>query len=197
MSKRRIEIKVDTKHNADLDELKEFQGSLKESSDIDIAKLKREIVNTGYAFPIRAWKDPKRKSTWIIGGHQTARALRELRDEGYDVPRIPIVLIDAKNKLEAKRRVLQDVAQFGKIQNEGLKDFINDSGLKFDDIFDSFSLPDFDIMAFGQVYFPDSIKEDINFTASKNKKGAQEINEEDFEDFDHECPKCSFKWDDK
>lgn len=201
MTTRRIEIRCITKDNADLDELKEFQGDLKEMSDVSKAKLKGEIINTGFAFPFLCWKDPKRKTLWILGGHQRARALRELRDEGYDVPRVPIVLVDAKHRVEAKSRVLQDIAQYGKITNEGLNEFLNESGLKFDEIVERFTIPDFDLNSFGQVYFPSNADpKEVSFTATgdgKGKSGSKELGEEEFKDFDHECPKCGFHFNDK
>jgi DNA modification methylase len=115
--------------------------------------LKTEILNTGFAFPVYVWKDGDGK-TWTLGGHQRVRVLTSLRSEGYLIPPVPIVYVEAKDYTEAKRRVLQDVSQFGKIETQGLYEFATDAGLSLPDL-DAFDLPEIDMKSFGDEFFKD------------------------------------------
>jgi len=142
-----IKIVCDVKDSLPIDDLVEFQGDLKVMSDESAAKLKEEILTTGFAFPIYVWKDQLNKNN-IIGGHQRVRVLKMLRNEGYVLPKIPVVFIEAASRKEAKRRVLQDTAQYGKITEEGLHEFMTEFDLTFADLTNSFRLPDIDIPHF-------------------------------------------------
>ena len=105
-----------------LDDLHILQKDLKDLSDENFDKLKNEIDNTGYAFPIHVWKDVNDKNKkWIVGGTQRKRVLTEMRDKlGYIVPNVPIVVVEADNIKEAKLRILQDISQFGEMTKDGL-----------------------------------------------------------------------------
>lgn len=72
-----INIACITRDALPLDDLVPFQGSLKSLSKEDFAKLRREIVDTGFAFPIFVWQNEG--SNFIIGGHQRVRTLLEMR----------------------------------------------------------------------------------------------------------------------
>lgn len=51
-----IKISCSTKDYLPLDTLVEFQGDLKSLSEENYQKLKSEILQTGFAFPIYVWK---------------------------------------------------------------------------------------------------------------------------------------------
>jgi hypothetical protein len=150
-----IRIACETKHVLPLDELEPFQGNLKSLSSVEYAKLKRAILETGFAFPIYVWRSPEGK-TYIVGGHQRARVLRELRAaEGYIIPPVPVVFIDAENVTEAKRRVLQDVAQYGQVERQGLYEFMHEASLSLPELGEQFRIPDLDLISFGDEFFKD------------------------------------------
>lgn len=150
-----IRIACDVKDRADLDDFNEMQGKLKELPEEQYQRLRTEILDSGFAFPVFIWLNPKNKKKMIIGGHQRLKILKRLREEGVKVPPIPYVKIQAADLKQAKRRVLQDVSQYGKIQGQGLFDFMTDAGFKFDDIYTSFDLPDFDMSRFEGQFFSD------------------------------------------
>lgn len=138
-----------------LEKLNELQGELKSLSEENYGKLKNEILGTGFAFPIRAWKDPKGK-LWIVGGHQAKRTLERMQTEGIKVPPLPVSLIEAKSLVEARRRVLQDVTQYGKVERQGLYEFMSQAELNLQDIESSFSVPELDLKSFQVEYFQDN-----------------------------------------
>ena len=129
-------------------ELQDLQGELKDLPDENYEKLKTEILETGFSFAPHAWNSPKQKKIFLIDGHQRIKALRKLSKEGYKIPPIPVVMIEAKNFEEAKRKVLQGVSQYGVISNQGLKDFWKGMKLSLGTIETNFNLPNFDFEQF-------------------------------------------------
>jgi len=157
-----IRIACDTKDALPLDELQPFQGELKSLSKEDYAKLRKEILETGFAFPVYVWRSPE-NVPFIVGGHQRMRTLKELRDgEQFIIPPVPIVYVHADSFHQAKRRVLQDVAQYGKIENQGLYEFMSEAALSIPELESSFRLPDIDITSFGDEFFRDPTPENID-----------------------------------
>lgn len=184
----RLACKVDAR--LPLDQLSPFQGDLKIATKEELAKLKAEILETGFAFPVHFWSDPEGIKAYIVGGHQRVTALRELRDEGHEIEGgVPVVEVLADSFQLAKRRVLQDVAQYAKVGGQALFDFITDAGLPFSDIKSSFEIPGINLENFERAFFTTEEQRDVNFKA---KTGAVEMNEGQFSTFDHTCPRCNF-----
>lgn len=138
----------------EIDELYELQGELKSLSDDAFRALRDEILWTGFAFPIYAWRDPDDKLL-IVGGHQRKRVLSALREEGKEVPAVPIVLVEAADIKEARRRVLQDVAQYGVVERQGLYEFMHLAELSLPDLETNFRIPDINIESFSSEFFED------------------------------------------
>jgi hypothetical protein len=167
-----IRIACDVKERAPLDSFLNFQGRLKALPDEAYKRLKREILQTGFAFPIFVWENHSDKKLIIIGGHQRLLALKMMREEGAIVPDIPYVKIHAKNLKEAKRRVLQDVSQYGQVTQIGLLEYMHAAEFDFKDISSSFVIPDFDINSFQMEYFPDTAEtKQVTFTAKVGGEG--------------------------
>jgi len=168
-------------------ELHDFQGNLKELSDEDYEKIKKEIVETGFSFAPHAWKDPKRRKLFLIDGHQRIKAVRRLVKDGYKVGKIPTVIVEAKSYDEAKRKVLQGVSQYGKVTQQGLFDFTVDAKIDPKLMEMSFAIPGIDLPAFNLAYFEESKLDE--------KEGSQEIAEGDIgSKLVHTCPKCNFQF---
>lgn len=169
-----------------LAELMPFQGELKTLLKEDFIRFRREILETGYAFPIRVWKDID-GANHIVGGHQTVRMLQELENEGYCIPPLPVSDVHAKDIIEAKRRVLQDASQYGTIERQGLYQFMIENGLGMGDIASSFKLPDLNLPSFGAEFFMDAVTGKIEgMPDGPEKKNAI---------FSHACPRCGFGFD--
>ena len=99
-----------------------FQGHLKTLSEENLEKLKKSIIKYGFTVPGFIWQSGKRK--FILDSHQRQLALYSLEDDGYTIPDIPIVYIQAKNKTEAKEKLLHITSQYGKFEREGLDAFL-------------------------------------------------------------------------
>jgi hypothetical protein len=179
-----VKIAVTGSSYAPVESFKPFQGSLKTLSDQNYEKLKTEILSTGFAFALHVWEHDN--FTYLVDGHQRVATLLRMKEKGIEIPEIPFVSVEAKDYEEAKRRVLQGVSQYGKIDKEGFFDFVGDMDIGgFDEKFD---LPDID-------FDIDGISSEIN--TGDDIDGSKELDEDDFNEFDHCCPKCGFEFDSK
>lgn len=117
-----IRIACTVKDYLPLDDLVPFQGNLKSLSKENYDKLRKEIEETGFASPVHVWRSPDGDNK-LINGHQRTSCLKQMQSEGYKIPEIPVVFIDAKDAKEAKRRVLQEISAYGKVERDGLYEF--------------------------------------------------------------------------
>lgn len=163
----RIRVACQVQDYLELDELTPLQGELKTLSEQGHKQLRSEILTTGIAFPIKVWKD--KKTNWIIGGHQTRLVLLQLRLDGYQISKIPVVFLICKDIEEARRRVLQDIAVYGEINDKGLYQFMVDGNLSFPQLVSGFRLPEIDLSVFRREFFPD-IKH-VEFDANLDETG--------------------------
>lgn len=156
---KQIKIACDAPLKLEISQLNYFQGELKSLSKQNYAKLRDEIVNTGFAFPIYVWFDEEEKKYWILGGHQRYRTVKQMiEQEGFEPITIPCTPIHAANKKEARRRILQDVSQYGKIDDVGLYEFATLAEMEFEDL-KAFDLPEINLNAFEKEFYKDEVVE--------------------------------------
>ena len=106
-------IKIKCK-GADLlpyDSLIQFQGDLKTLSKTNLKKLKTQIIKKGFRMPIYIWKN--KDKNLIIDGTQRDKVLKSLKDEGWEIPLLPVVYIEADNEADAKETILATSSQYG------------------------------------------------------------------------------------
>ena len=105
-------------------ELQQFQGNLKSLSEKEYKKLRSSIERHGFAFPVFVWDDNGVKN--IIDGHQRIFVVKKMVEEGWILTDgvLPIVWIEAKDKKEAKEKILLSASQYGKIDISDLYEFI-------------------------------------------------------------------------
>lgn len=131
-----IEIKCETKDRLNIAEMTELQGALKARTDIDFDKIKLSIIKYGFSFPFFVWNDGKKN--YILDGHGRFATLCKMQKDGYDIPDLPVVYVDCKDKNEAKQKLLRLNSQYGKMTKESVFDFAEGLDLNFDEI----ALPD-------------------------------------------------------
>lgn len=117
------EIKVACKGAGVLDiaQIVDFQGNLKRRGIEDIEKLKTSILKYGFSFPFFIWVN--NGINYCFDGHGRLMALKELRKEGYSVPELPVVYVEAKDEAEAKQKLLRLNSQYGQMTLESVLDF--------------------------------------------------------------------------
>ena len=161
----------------DLNDLEPLQGNLKSLSVENFERLKASILKHGFTFPFSVWRDGD--TNYVLDGHQRDRVLEKMREEGYVIPPLPVVYIEASSKKQAAEKILLNSSQYGKMSEETLYEFIHafeleDGWAETSAILD---LPRIDVSEFTKGW----MKENINAEASM-----------DVEEKDFSCPRCGF-----
>lgn len=138
-----IEIKCTTQDHLNLAEMTELQGTLKERTDIDYDKIKLSIIKYGFSFPMFIWRDKKDKKNYLCDGHGRFATLCKMQKDGYEIPGLPVVYVDCKDKNEAKQKLLRLNSQYGKMTKESVFDFTEGLDINFSEIALSDSIIDF------------------------------------------------------
>ena len=149
----KIEIKCRGATTLNPSLLKDFQGNLKSLSNDDFLRLKKQIVDLGFSEPISVWKHGK--DHFILNGHQRLRTIQKMMEEGWQCDALPCNLIEAKTKEEAKRKLLSLTSQYGKMERQGLYEFLQDTDIKPEELFTNFRFPEIDLPSFTEEYFID------------------------------------------
>lgn len=137
-----------------LADLFELQGELKSLSEENYGRLKREIIQRGFSFPVATWRDSDGK-LWILDGHQRTRVLRQLENDGWQIPSVPVVYVEAASLEEAKGKLLAAASQYGKLEEQGLYQFMSQGSIDLNELVDRFTFPDIDVPHFEASYFGD------------------------------------------
>jgi ParB-like chromosome segregation protein Spo0J len=101
--------------------------------------LKRRIISDGFLSPFFIWKHDEEYS--IIDGTQRRKVLLLLRDEGYEIPLLPVVYIEARNATEARRILLSITSQYGEFARDQLDEWLAEID---EDIKNTFNLVGFE-----------------------------------------------------
>ena len=112
-----------------LEKLSPLQGDLKVLPEANHALLRESILRHGITFPFFVWRAPKKKggkcgSHFIIDAHQRDKVLQRLAEDGYAIPEVPVVWIDALDEQEAKEKILLCNSNYGEMTEAGLGAFL-------------------------------------------------------------------------
>lgn len=148
-----------------VDSLVHFQGDLKSLSKENYDKLKAEILVLGFSEPVSVWSHEGQ--LFLLNGHQRTRVLKQMGEEGFVIPPIPVNYVDASDIKEAKKKVLSLTSQYGQMEREGLYQFMTEADLTLPEL-DNFRFPEIDLEDFEKEFF-----EDVNFTAGTEEDQGQ------------------------
>lgn len=137
-----IRVACKGSHLVSLDELTILQGDLKNLTEENYEKLKSRILERGYSFPI-FWYQDQSGTKWILDGTHRKLVLIKLREEGYEIPKLPTCQIEARDIKEAKAKLLEVTSSYADITAEGLTTFTAD--LDLESLKDGLKLPDFNM----------------------------------------------------
>lgn len=165
-----IEVKCKAADYLPIDRIMEFQGGLKTLSKANREKLERSIKKHGFIAPLFLWDD---SGEWrLLDGHQRLATLLNLREQGEDIPLLPVDYIEAENEQDAKEKLLQVTSQYGDFSTEGILEFAEGIGFDFQEV----SLSDS-----GRLVFEDMADIDDLFADSPEKTDEEEK---------ERCPHC-------
>lgn len=148
-------------------------NGLKKKKDRNVSDLKAAILSMGFTVPLFVWVEGK----YIADGAGRFLALDMLEYEGYVIPDIPYVPLEAKNRKEAKRLTLAISSQYGVVSPDSLGEFMlemNEIDLSFIQIGD-YNLEEID-------WKPPAVK-------TKEKRDVKGVTK-----MQHTCPNCNFKF---
>lgn len=97
-------------------------NGLKQKKDREVGDLKQSILSLGFSVPLFIWE----KGKYLADGTGRLLALEMLEYEGYTVPDLPYVPLEAETKKEAKRLTLVISSQYGLITEESIGEFMLD-----------------------------------------------------------------------
>jgi len=173
MTEKKIKVTCDGTDYVDYKILVPLQGDLKIISDDNLQKLKNSIIKYGFTAPAFIWKSGKK--LYSIDCHQRIKALDSLFSDGYEIPDIPIVYIKAKDKKEAKEKLLHITSSYGEFTTTGLADFMHGAEINISDL--EIRLPSGEIpLMFEDFNYDNFFTEEID---QKEKKVKTVV-----------CPKC-------
>jgi len=97
-------------------------------------KTKQSIIQNGFARAIYVWQDGDK--IYIVDGHLRSDVLRELKNEGFEIPdKLNCTFLDLPNKKTAVKYLLQVFNQkTNPINEESLNTWIDDLEISLDDI---------------------------------------------------------------
>ena len=147
-----IEITCQGAATIDHKELEPFQGELKSLSKENYSKLKKMITELGFSEPISVWQT--NDGLKILNGHQRLRTITEMVEkEGYHCPPIPVNWVEAENYDQAKRKVLALTSQYGKMETQGLYEFLSDSDIQPHQLGTDYHFPEINTDEFVDEYY--------------------------------------------
>ena len=187
----KVVVKSTIKETLPLSYLNVLQGNLKKLSDQNYQKLKNSIVKHGFIYPFFVWEDEKENKIYLIDGTQRHTTLEKMKEEGYKIPQLPVVFIPAKDIQDAKGKLLAAASYFGEFNLEGTKEFLAD--LDFD--MDAVSIPTIVFEPLVLEADEDSLPE-MTTVSEHQRKFTKEVDLDDYEKFEHKCPKCSHEYND-
>ena len=119
----KIEIKCKGADSLPIDTIKDFQGKLKRITKDNLERLKVSILKNGFVAPIFIWQHEGRNMA--LDGHQRIKALLSMRDEGYDIPLLPVAYIEADNEEDARQKLLAITSQYGEFDLDELNSWVS------------------------------------------------------------------------
>lgn len=122
-----MEVRITCKSDSflPLDKIKDFQGELKTRTISDVEHLISSIERHGFAFPFFIWKQPNGTCS-CLDGHGRIMALTQMQKEGYVIPELPVVYIEAENENEARTKLIQINTVTGRFTEGGFRDLVKD-----------------------------------------------------------------------
>lgn len=176
-----LQVKCESADKLSLDDINPFQGNLKDLSIKNYEKLRAELIRHGYSEPISVWKNPQDGKWMCLNGHQRLRALKLMREDGFEIPQLPVSVVECRDWAEAKEKVLALASQYGEVTWEGLNEFLGESGIDLEYLESSIRLPEIDIDRF------------INGHDGSGADRTGEVMPDDLKT-SHKCPRCGFEY---
>ena len=186
---KKIKVTVDTGKTLPMNYLEVLQGNLKDLSDENYKKLRASIVKHGFSFPIFVWENPEDAKIYILDGTQRCTTLSKMKEDGFSVPQLPVVFIEATNLNHAKEKLAAAASQYGKFTEEGVASFFAD--MDFD--IGAIEIPFLDFSKVIELDEGKTVEVAAHERKIKDYSDEDVIEQELNPDFRDSCPHCGGK----
>ncbi len=148
-----------------------IQGDLKSLDEKNYNRLRNHIEKDGFCDPVRVWRGTEKYKgkNCLLDGTQRYRVIGKMLEEGWQCPPIPVDWIKAENYKRAKKILLALASQFGRVDKQGLYEFLADTDLTLDEI-DNYNFPELKIDKFKMEYFEDLQESQIPYITDADKQ---------------------------
>lgn len=147
-----IKISVEAKTSLPWGSLEPFQDDIKIIAKEEYEQMRDNILTYGFSFAIHIWQNEGHN--YVIDGHQRLFTVKQLAQiEGYEIPDIPVALIEADSFHQAKQKVLAGASQYGRLRPQALFDFMQNNDITLETLNKNFSFADLDLGLFSDSFF--------------------------------------------
>ena len=126
--------------NLRVEELNAFQDDIKELTETSFLAMREEILSDGFSFSPHVFQDGDGRF-WLLDGHQRRTFLLRIQEEGYEIPTIPCMEVEAESLEHARRLVLAAASQYGTFNARKLVAFTLKTGIEPRQHLERFVLP--------------------------------------------------------
>lgn len=161
--------------NLPLKELNAFQEDIKVLTDENFKRMKEEILADGFSFSPHVFS-AEDGTWWLLDGHQRRTCLERMEAEGYHVPLIPCMEVEAESLEHARRLVLAAASQYGTFKVAKLVEFTKKIGIAPVKTVDRFVLP---VIGFEKIVKVNAHARQIAGSAEEEWKGMPEFAQAD------------------
>lgn len=127
----RISPKLSNLPTINTKDLHDLQGNLKDLSETNFNKLEESLTEHGFIVPLFVWFH--RNKPYTLDGNQRLRYFNTRFPDGVD---LPYQEVEAKDKNDAKKKILLISSNYGQITKEGFNEFtasFNDAPADFEE----------------------------------------------------------------
>jgi len=114
------------------EELNWIQGELKELSEKNFKKLLNSVIENGIVKAFHVWEN--KGDIYCLDGNHLKKVIEHIKENNlYEIPeKLKADFIECKDMKEAQKMVLVYSAEYAKITEEGLYDYLHQTGLNED-----------------------------------------------------------------
>ncbi len=154
----KVEITCQGATKLPLEAMTELQGELKSLALEDYSRLRSQIIENGFSEPISIWRNGEK--SFVLNGHQRLRALARMKLEGWEIPEVPVSIVQAENLEQAKKKLLGLASVYGRVTPEGLAAFLAETDIDPEYLSVNYHFPEIDMAAFTEEFFKNSDLDD-------------------------------------
>lgn len=139
--------------------VKAFQDDLKTLKDNNYEKLKNVLIKRGFDIPLFLWHDTSDNQYYLLDGHQRVKVMikEDMNDNGSKL--VPYIKLSAKDRKEAKAKLLEITSQYGTITQEGLDEYLALAELPELEVIEAVSFDALPLLGINSDFEPDAESE--------------------------------------